>query len=123
MVADMMVENNELKTQLIEKNMAEVYRENKMLKLEIKNMYLLLEENKDLKEQLQHFKSISYDERIKLVNQENERLQIRIGELLHQNDELKKKLNFYDITSLVNHNELERPSTITSSVGLIKDDF
>jgi hypothetical protein len=52
MVADMMIENNQLKTQLIEKNMTEVYRENKMLKLEIKNMYLLLEENKDLKEQL-----------------------------------------------------------------------
>lgn len=52
MVADMMMENNQLKTQLIEKNMTEVYRENKMLKLEIKNMYLLLEENKDLKEQL-----------------------------------------------------------------------
>jgi hypothetical protein len=51
-VADMMIENNQLKTQLIEKNMTEVYRENKMLKLEIKNMYLLLEENKDLKEQL-----------------------------------------------------------------------
>jgi len=49
MVADMMMENNQLKTQLIEKNMTEVYRENKMLKLEIKNMYLLLEENKDLK--------------------------------------------------------------------------
>jgi hypothetical protein len=52
MVAEMMLENNQLKTQLIEKNMTEVYRENKMLKLEIKNMYLLLEENKDLKEQL-----------------------------------------------------------------------
>jgi hypothetical protein len=52
MVGDMMIENNQLKTQLIEKNMTEVYRENKMLKLEIKNMYLLLEENKDLKEQL-----------------------------------------------------------------------
>ena len=52
MVADMMIENNQLKSQLIEKNMTEVYRENKMLKLEIKNMYLLLEENKDLKEQL-----------------------------------------------------------------------
>jgi hypothetical protein len=52
MVADMMMENNQLKTQLMEKNMTEVYRENKMLKLEIKNMYLLLEENKDLKEQL-----------------------------------------------------------------------
>ena len=109
MVADMMMENNDLKTQLMEKNMTEVYRENKLLKLEIKNMYLLLEENKDLKEQLQHFKSISFDERIKLVNQENERLQIRIGEFLVQNDELKKKLSFYDITSLVNHHELERP--------------
>ena len=32
--------------------MTEVYRENKMLKLEIKNMYLLLEENKDLKDKI-----------------------------------------------------------------------
>ena len=35
MVAEMMLENNQLKTQLIEKNMTEVYRENKMLKLEL----------------------------------------------------------------------------------------
>ena len=42
MVADMMIENNQLKTQLIEKNMTEVYRENKMLKLEIKNIKFLV---------------------------------------------------------------------------------
>ena len=54
-------------------------------------MYIVMEENKDLKEDLQRLKNISYDQKIKDINQENQDLKQRNGYLLIQNDDLKQK--------------------------------
>jgi hypothetical protein len=59
--------------------------------LELKNMYIIMEENKDLKDDLQRLKAISYDEKIKVITQENQEIRKRNGYLLIQNDELTKK--------------------------------
>ena len=50
---------------LQKKNYDETYKENKMLQLELKNMYIIMEENKDLREEIERLKSQSYDEIIK----------------------------------------------------------
>lgn len=50
---------------LQKKNYDETYKENKMLQLELKNMYIIMEENKDLREEIERLKSQSYDEKIK----------------------------------------------------------
>ena len=59
--------------------------------LELKNMYIIMEENKDLKDDLQRLKAITYDEKIKVITQENQEIRKRNGYLLIQNDELTKK--------------------------------
>lgn len=43
----------ELREQLTLKKYDQTYRENQLLKLELKNMYILQEENKDLREDLE----------------------------------------------------------------------
>ena len=50
-----------------------------------------MEENKDLKEDLERLKNISYDQKVKDINQENQDLKRRNGQLLIQNDDLKSK--------------------------------
>lgn len=59
--------------------------------MELKSMYIIMEENKDLKEDLNRVNNISYDQKIKDMNQENQELKKRNGYLLIQNDELEKK--------------------------------
>ena len=59
--------------------------------MELKNMYIIMEENKDLKEDLHRQKSISYDVKIKEMTQENQDIRKRNGFLLINNDELEKK--------------------------------
>lgn len=39
--------------------------------MELKSMYIIMEENKDLKEDLNRVNNISYDQKIKDMNQEN----------------------------------------------------
>jgi hypothetical protein len=56
-----------------------VYKENQMLQLELKNMYILQEENKDLREDLENLKSLTYEARMKNMAQENEDLKKRNG--------------------------------------------
>ena len=41
------------------------------MKLELKNMYIIMEENKDLKEDLERLKSLTYEERMKQMHEEN----------------------------------------------------
>jgi hypothetical protein len=48
----LIVENEELKVMLEKRHYDQVYRDNEMLKLELKNMYIIMEENKDLREEL-----------------------------------------------------------------------
>jgi len=43
-----------------------------MLKLELKNMYILQEENRDLREDLERLKSLTYEDRMKDLVAENE---------------------------------------------------
>lgn len=57
------------------------YRENQMLKLELNNMYVIDEENKDLKQEIEHLKSMSYDDKIKDILEENKVLRERNGYL------------------------------------------
>ena len=62
-----------------------------MMSLELKNMYIIMEENKDLKEDLNRLKSISYDVKIKEMTQENADIRKRNGYLLITNDDLVAK--------------------------------
>lgn len=55
-----------------EKNYADTYKENEMMKMELKNMYMLVEENKELKEELDHQKNLTYEDRMKEMAKENE---------------------------------------------------
>lgn len=69
-------ENEKLKLRLNEKNYNFTYRENQIMKIELQNMYILQEENKDLKEELGVYKSITHDERMKVLKEDNERYSI-----------------------------------------------
>lgn len=62
------------------------------MQLELKNMYILEQENKDLKEDYDRLKALSYDEKIKQMAQENAALRKRNGMLLIQADENQEKL-------------------------------
>lgn len=64
------------------KNYEEVYKENEMLKKEVKSMYILLEENNDLREELERLRQMSYNDRVKESGEENQKLRRRNGELL-----------------------------------------
>ena len=71
-----------MKSKLQKERYDRTYRENELMRLELKNMYILQEENKDLRTELKAYSSISYDERMKKLVEENERLKRRNGELL-----------------------------------------
>lgn len=61
--------------------------------LAMKNMYILQEENKDLKEDLNRLKKLTYDDKVKEIAEENLTLRKRNGMLLIQNDELQRKIS------------------------------
>lgn len=48
-----------------------VYKDNDILKKELKNMEILLDENDDLREEVDRLKSMSFDSRYKIVGDEN----------------------------------------------------
>jgi len=50
---ELSVENSDLRQMLQAKNYKKVYAQNKLLELEVKNMYILEEQNKDLREDLE----------------------------------------------------------------------
>ena len=81
-VTELLVVNEDLREKLEKKKYDEVYRENEMLKLELKNMYCIQEENKDLREDLERMKSMTYEDRMKEALEENKRLRRRNGELI-----------------------------------------
>lgn len=87
----MVEENTDLRKKLEKKNYDQTYKDNKMMEMELKSMYIVMEENKDLKEDLNRLKNISYDQKIKEMHQENQDLKKRNGYLLIQNDELETK--------------------------------
>lgn len=69
-----------------------MYRENEMLKLEIKNMYAIQEENKDLREDLERLKSMTYEDRMKEAMEDNKRLRRRNGELIIKVTDLEAQI-------------------------------
>ena len=60
--------------------------------MQLKNMVILQDENKDLREDLDRLKKLSYDEKIKEMHEENKNLRKRNGFLLIQNDEFQQKI-------------------------------
>jgi len=58
----------------------------------LKNMYIIQEENKDLRADLTRLKKLTYDDKIKEMVEENQTIRKRNGMLLVQNDELSSKL-------------------------------
>lgn len=76
------------------------------MKAELQNMYILQEENKDLKEELEAYKSITHDERMKVLKEENESMKVRIGQLLDKLYKLEDRTN--KIESKSNKKELNQ---------------
>ena len=91
--AEALLENDKLKQKLEEKHYNDVYKENEIMKQELRNMYILQEENKDLRDDLNRLKKLSYDDKIKEMADENITLRKRNGMLLIQNDELQQKIS------------------------------
>jgi hypothetical protein len=60
-VADLLLENTDLRKKLEKKNYDQAYKDNARMVMELKNMYIIMEENKDLREDLNRLKGISYD--------------------------------------------------------------
>ena len=61
----MSAENSDLRSKLEQRQYLQTYRENERLQLEVKNMYILQEENKDLREDLERLQKTSYDQKVK----------------------------------------------------------
>ena len=59
-----------------------MYKENELLRKEVKSMYILLDENNDLREELERLRQMSYNDRVKESGEENQKLRRRNGELL-----------------------------------------
>ena len=91
-ITELIVENEQLKSKVEKKHYEQVYRDNELMKMELKNMYGIMEENKDIKEDLLRLKSLTYEDRMKQMNQENQLLRKRNGELLIHVSELERKI-------------------------------
>ena len=100
-------------------------------------MYVLQEENKDLREDLDRVKAISYDQKIKEMASENTELRKRNGHLLIQLDDMKQKvqeakdqLKNQTATQAEQHDikarptaGLVRPQTAAGAFGRKKEDL
>lgn len=91
--AEALLENGQLQQKLEKKHYDMIYKENEIMKQELKNMYILQEENKDLRDDLNRLKKLTYDDKIKEMAEENITLRKRNGMLLIQNDELQSKIS------------------------------
>lgn len=99
-VTDLILENNHLRRNLDHKGHSQTLRENEVMKMELKNMYALEEENKDLRTELEIYKRAGLDDTQKKLKLDNENLQKRNGHLLAQVLELEKKLSFFEKNKL-----------------------
>lgn len=72
--------------------MDQVYRDNDLMKKELKNMDVLMEENLDLKEEVDKLKSMNDDAKFAQIGEENSTLRKRNGALLIENAKLKEDL-------------------------------
>jgi hypothetical protein len=55
-------------------------------------MYILEEENKDLREELQQLKSLTYEDKVRQLVEENAQIKKRNGMLLIQVSELESRI-------------------------------
>jgi len=78
--------------QMQAQNLEEVYKDNDLLRKELKNMDILLDENNDLREEVDRMKKMSFDERYSHLGDENAGLRRRNGQLLIENTNLKEEL-------------------------------
>jgi hypothetical protein len=62
------------------------------MKRELKSMQILQDENEDLRDEVARLKSMSYEDRVKEIGVENQRLRKRNGELLIQNTDLQAEI-------------------------------
>jgi hypothetical protein len=62
------------------------------MKRELKSMQILQDENEDLRDDVARLKSMSYEDRVKEIGVENQRLRKRNGELLIQNTDLQAEI-------------------------------
>ena len=60
-----------------------------MLKLQLKSMDAMVEENQDLKEELMRLREMTYEERMKDMAEENKALKRRVGEILIELTDVK----------------------------------
>ena len=74
-----MSENSDLRSKLDQKQYAQTYKDNERLVAELRAMYILAEENKDLREELELLRNISYDQKVKDINAQNQQLMRRNG--------------------------------------------
>lgn len=91
-ITELLVNNEELRERLEAKRYEETYRENELLKLELRNMYGIQEENADLKEELERLKGMTYEDRMKEAMEENKRLRRRNGELIIKVTDLEEQI-------------------------------
>lgn len=91
-ITDMEQEIKKLKKLLDVKNYEQVYKENEMMKKELKSMQILLDENQELREELERLRQMSYNDRVKESGAENQILRRRNGELLIKNSELMDEI-------------------------------
>lgn len=63
------------------------------MKMELRNMEILLEENNDLKIELVKLRELSTDEKMKAIADENQRLKRRNGELVIKVTDMEMELN------------------------------
>ena len=89
---ELFVETMDLREQLTQRKFDQTYKENQMLKLELKNMYILQEENRDLREDLERLRSLTYEQRMKDLVTENDQFRKRNGMLLIQMSELERRV-------------------------------
>ena len=62
------------------------------MKKELKSMQILLDENSELREELERLRQMSYNDRVKESGAENQVLRRRNGELLIKNSELMDEI-------------------------------
>ena len=79
----MQLENEKyiLEKQLTKNHYDEVYKENERLKQQLKNMFAVIEENEQMKIELDVLRMSTFDERTAEVAEDNKRLKRRNGEL------------------------------------------
>ena len=83
----------ELQQKLTTSKFDEVYKENERLQTQLRNMFMVMEQNEQIRAELDVLRSATFDERTAEIAEDNKRLRRRNGELqielMDVKDELK----------------------------------